>query len=401
MKYWSLSPVADLQPTDYARLVSSDGLENQDPTSTTEPTIEAETGATVSIAALTPFIRLLDQHGEEAAERFKEHFHSAAARWGLRSEDLQGGPSTRLPHSLVVQMCEDFPRLLQDSNAPARAALALQPGDYELLEYLCATTENLEQGIHCLGQYYPLLIAAELSLEQAGSKAEVRFRISPGLDAPDAMHEFGVLSNLLMTGYHMEPGAEDGLLEIHFAHQAPSHHAELSAMLPCPVHFGQAHNAFILSAQMLAQPMRKSDAGLHQVLLRLADHEMDALFEHSAFPHAIRQQIEATLPQGAHLSDVAERLHISPGALRSRLRHYGVTYSVLLDQYRRTRAKRALRQGQYSIAEVAHQLGFSHPPAFNRAFKRWFGVSPATFKASKSSHPTERLLRETPTAPKP
>jgi len=82
----------------------------------------------------------------------------------------------------------------------------------------------------------------------------------------------------------------------------------------------------------------------------------------------------------------------SPSALRSRLRQHGTTYSALLDRLRRDHARRALRQSQLSIAEVAHSLGFAHPPAFHRAFRRWFGVTPSAFREAPNAHPASRLF---------
>ena len=34
-----------------------------------------------------------------------------------------------------------------------------------------------------------------------------------------------------------------------------------------------------------------------------------------------------------------------------------------------------------SIGEVTYLLGYSEPKAFHRAFKRWHGISPLTFRA--------------------
>ncbi|HEX4354395.1 MAG TPA: helix-turn-helix transcriptional regulator [Polyangiales bacterium] len=104
--------------------------------------------------------------------------------------------------------------------------------------------------------------------------------------------------------------------------------------------------------------------------------ELASLADHSLFPAKVSDAIEVELSQGAPLEMIAARLHISPGALRSRLRQHRTTYSEMLDRLRRDHAVRALRQSQVGVAELAHSLGFSHPPAFHRAFRRWFGLTP-------------------------
>ena len=76
-----------------------------------------------------------------------------------------------------------------------------------------------------------------------------------------------------------------------------------------------------------------------------------------------------------------------------RLRQHGATYSDLLDGVRKDHARRALRDTQLGISELAHRLGFAHPPAFHRAFRRWFGVTPNMYREVKSEHPAARFWR--------
>ena len=155
------------------------------------------------------------------------------------------------------------------------------------------------------------------------------------------------------------------------------------------------HNAIVFPVHMLTHPLRGADPVLHSVLRRLTDHELAQLQEQelSAFPRKVRVAIERELEAGAPLERVAARMHLSPGGLRSRLRQHGATYSRLLDTVRKEHARRALRDTQLGISELAHQLGFAHPPAFHRAFRRWFGVTPNAYREIKSDHPAARFWR--------
>jgi AraC-like DNA-binding protein len=348
--------------------------------------------ATVSLTALTPFVRLLEETGQEAVARASERAFEAFARWGLSFAQLEADPTVRLPHGLVIELHEQFMDVLGDPSASLRAGTKLQLGDYELLELLCGSCNTLGESIACLGRYYPLLIAAEHDLWIEGDRAEARFRIAPGLPAPDSIHEFGLASNLTMSALHLSLVGAQLPLEVCFAHHAPDYAALFPQLFGCPVRFECEHNAIVFPVSMLDHPMRTADPTLHAVLTRLADRELSALSDQSAFPARVREAIEAELERGASLEAVAERMHVSPSALRSRLRQHGTTYSALLDRLRRDRARRALRQTQLSIAEVGHSLGFAHPPAFHRAFRRWFGVTPSAYREAPSAHPASRLF---------
>lgn len=348
--------------------------------------------ATVSLTALTPFVRLLEQAEPQRVESAVERTQRALARWGIALAELDD-TSARLPHALVIELLLEFIDVLGDPSVPLRAATKLRYGDYELLEYLCGSTRTLGESIACLGRYYPLLIAAEEELVIHGARAEARFRIAPGLEAPDCIHEFGVASNLVMTSLHLQLEGAQLPTEICFAHREPEHAAIFAQVFPCPVRFDREHNAIVFPVGMLEHPMRTADPQLHAVLTRFADQELGALSDQSAFPAKVRDAIEAQLERGATLDAVAERLHMSPSAVRSRLRQHGTSYSALLDRLRRDHAKRALRQTHLSFAEIAHRLGFAHPPAFHRAFRRWFGITPSAYRDAPSTNPTSRFLQ--------
>lgn len=350
--------------------------------------------ATVSLTALTPFVRLLEEVPPILVERTVEQSQACFARWGIALEQLDA--SARLPHDLVIELCELFMEILGDRSAPLRAGQRLRLGDYELLEYLCTSAATLGQTIACLGRYYPLLIDAENELVIEGERAESRFQIAPLLSASPEIHEFALASNFMMAALHLEVSEQHPPplpLEVCFTHKAPAYADLFAGVFAAPVRFEQPHNAIVFAAAALQHPMRTADPVLHGMLTRLADHELAALSDKSAFPAKVIEAIEVELASGAALESVALRMHMSASALRGKLRQHGTSYSALLDRLRRERALRALRESQLSIAEVGHQLGFAHPPAFHRAFRRWFGLAPSDYRDAPSEHPATRFFR--------
>ncbi|HKU37215.1 MAG TPA: AraC family transcriptional regulator ligand-binding domain-containing protein [Polyangiales bacterium] len=348
--------------------------------------------ATVSITALTPFLRLIDEHGPDVVLRAVELGERSFERWSIDPESLSN-PTLRLPHELTIELLTSFSELLGDPAAPLRAGTKLHVGDYELLEYLCGTCRTLGESIACLGRYYPLLIAAEYELVIEGERAEGRFRIADGLRAPECLNEFALASNFTMAALHLALEGVQLPLEICFTHAAPSYAALFPQLFGAPVRFGCEHDAIVFPVSMLEHPMRTADPVLHDVLVRLADQELLALDDKSAFPAQVRAALQDELANGARLEAVAARLHLSPGALRSRLVQYGTTHSELLDRLRRDTAQRLLRQTQLSFAEIAHALGFAHPPAFHRAVRRWFGLTPSAYREAPAANPAARFFR--------
>jgi AraC-like DNA-binding protein len=77
---------------------------------------------------------------------------------------------------------------------------------------------------------------------------------------------------------------------------------------------------------------------------------------------------------------IAKRLNMSARTLQRRLNDWGVTFEELIDEYRRDRALRLLARPDHTVLEIAYSLGYSDPAHFTRAFKRWTGGSPRSYR---------------------
>ena len=77
---------------------------------------------------------------------------------------------------------------------------------------------------------------------------------------------------------------------------------------------------------------------------------------------------------------VARALRTSRRTLQRRLRGAGLAYVELVAEVRRQAAERLLQDPTRKVADVARELGYSDPAHFTRAFSRWTGVSPRSFR---------------------
>ena len=81
------------------------------------------------------------------------------------------------------------------------------------------------------------------------------------------------------------------------------------------------------------------------------------------------------------LAALAQLQGISASTFRRQLEREGRSYQQIKDEVRRAMAFEHLREGVLSIAEVAELAGFQEPSAFHRAFKKWTGQSPGSYRA--------------------
>jgi AraC-like DNA-binding protein len=85
------------------------------------------------------------------------------------------------------------------------------------------------------------------------------------------------------------------------------------------------------------------------------------------------------------LPDLAQETGVSRSVLAERFRHYlGEPPVAYLTRWRMALAARMLQSTPQSIAQIAGGVGYDSEAAFNRAFKRVFGLPPARFRRKKS-----------------
>jgi AraC-like DNA-binding protein len=86
------------------------------------------------------------------------------------------------------------------------------------------------------------------------------------------------------------------------------------------------------------------------------------------------------------IADLAKEVGTSRSVLADRFRHYlGEPPMTYLTRWRLLLGARLLTSGNASVAEIAADVGYESEPAFNRAFKREFGLPPARFRSESRS----------------
>ncbi|MDJ0944911.1 MAG: helix-turn-helix transcriptional regulator [Kiloniellales bacterium] len=95
----------------------------------------------------------------------------------------------------------------------------------------------------------------------------------------------------------------------------------------------------------------------------------------------VRCFIARSLADGdPRIARAAEAAKLSVRTLQRRLLAAGLTYHQLLDEVRLETAIHLLVRSDNSVAETARALGYAHPGHFTRAFRRWTGDAPASFR---------------------
>ena len=173
------------------------------------------------------------------------------------------------------------------------------------------------------------------------------------------------------------------VLEVRFTHDARSDKHAYERVFQCPVGFSRPRNAMRLAPDIADWPVALQPSYVLPILSRHAESLMAASHTRDDVRTQVERRLIQVLPTGAFSArSIAADLAMSRQSLYRRLRGEGASFSEILDRLRERLAREHLTAPGASINEIAYLIGFADPASFSRAFKRWTGQSPKSFRAA-------------------
>ena len=289
-------------------------------------------------------------------------------------------PESRLAHSTAVRLWDEVGRLTGDKDLGLHVAELIRPGAFGVLEYLCRASPTLGIAWNRLFRHFRALHdVAEARLEIAGDLAIASHRLPLSGGAPRAVSDF-VLAGWLL-GAQQATGVDLNPVEVRFPHSAPLDLSEYRRIFRTEPVFGHDRSELVFANNTLDLPLLMADSGLAFVANVKTAALMRTLPRSADTVAMVRRVLITELCDGVpNLGRIAARLHVSARTLHRRIAEQGTTFRLVIADVREELAKRHLMDGKLTIGEIAFLLGFSEVSAFHRAFKRWTGHQPASFR---------------------
>lgn len=279
-------------------------------------------------------------------------------------------------------------RSISDPAFPLRVAKVFQLEDHEIFGFLAMSCETLGQAyertatyraLYCVGARWELYADPEATrlvwnpwpcdCSDRAVTAAMDFAVA---DMADAIERLG------LTG--PKPRA------VHLLHAAPNDVTPFTAFYGVTPRFNAAHYELVYEPGLAALPIRSFNSRLRDYF----DEECKRILNEHATGDNLVEQVRKRLVHSmdggdASIEAVAKQLGLSARSLQRRLSDEGTRYNDLLNTVREEFAKRYLARGTISASEVAYLIGFTEPPAFFKAFKRWTGMTPREFQLAATA----------------
>ncbi|NIF27048.1 AraC family transcriptional regulator [Pantoea sp. Tr-811] len=293
---------------------------------------------------------------------------------------LLGQPQARVPAKAFAQLWLEMIALLGDEFFQLDSH-GMPLGSFALICRGLIQEPNLEKALRqCLGNFGLFLRDLQGSLTVRGVRAVivVRSAIADPLTRVYAEETYLVLVVGLLCWL---AGRRIAIDRTELAVARPAQDDDPLLWGP-DLRLGSGRTEVEFDSAWLRLPVVQDLAGL-KTFLRSAPQGLVIRFRnHNGLVAQVYRHLRTRhYGQWPTLAALAERQGISASTFRRQLEREGRSYQQIKDEVRRAMAFERLREGVLSIAEIAEQAGFQEPSAFHRAFKKWTGQSPGSYRA--------------------
>ena len=170
-------------------------------------------------------------------------------------------------------------------------------------------------------------------------------------------------------------------LHMSFPYPAPQHAKLYSEILRCPVTFNSDVMEWRFDASIMHDPCENADPVTAKLCERYCERFIAQSGVESDFQRSIiRVCVDPLALRKVTAPAVAESLNISVRTLYRRLDQEGISFQSILDRLYRSVAVDYLQNTEFSVEDIASRCGYQDVSNFRKAFKRWTGATPSSFR---------------------
>ena len=254
------------------------------------------------------------------------------------------------------------------------------PSAAHALGYAWLASATLKDALERTVRYFRMMTDKEkLTLAESDEEFRLIYE-NPALNYPTAVEDVDASFAVLINLCRMCHGEAFNPRRITLRRPQPRDPAPFAAKFRAPIQYSGNENSLCFDRSDALAPLPTANAEVARANEEIVQGYL-ARFDRSTVAMQVRAKLTEQLSSGhATQASIADALHMSLRSLQRHLNSEGTSYKSLLDETRRELAAHYMAQTHRSINEITYLLGFSEPSNFSRAFRRWTGKSPSTYR---------------------
>ncbi|MBX2798551.1 MAG: AraC family transcriptional regulator [Myxococcales bacterium] len=262
----------------------------------------------------------------------------------------------------------------------AGQVVAVELFDPALFAALCS--EDMNTAASRLGQFKRLVGPFSLDVDIGRDATTIGYRCKHRPDLPGAL---GLSEMVFLVALARRATRQEIVPRQVTAQKLPTKLNPYVDYFRCPLHRGESFTVEF-TAHDVRLPFLTHNTRMWETFEPDLRRRMAAAHEETSTSDQVEAALFELLPSGrAQIRDVARELGIGTRTLQRRLATEGTTWLEILNRTRERLARHYLRTTRMSPAEVSFLLGFEDPNSLFRAFQRWTGTTPESWRAEARS----------------
>lgn len=294
-------------------------------------------------------------------------------------------PEQRYPVDCMTKVWKQAVRLTGNAGFGLVVPQYTHPTTFNALGFALMASESLKDALERIVRFSRTVTdAAEVSLEQEpdGYKLKMVSLASERVPAEESVDAFVATIIYLLRQLCQE---DINPQQVSLQRCAPPEAERYRDFFQSPVVFDATENAIRFSKATIEAKLPTANSELAQINDRAMTSYLSR-FDKEDIVAQVRSILLDQLAEGtASQENVADTLNMSQRSLQRRLKDVDTCYASVLDDIREDLACQYLKQSKIPLISITYLLGFSDPSNFNRAFKRWKGMSPSQYRKDNTA----------------
>ncbi len=293
--------------------------------------------------------------------------------------------------SALGVLFRNYDRCVNDCAWTARLGSQFSIAAHGPLGFAALSAPTLGDAMDVMGTLYQSRNTA-MTARTYATDTHYRLNIEDVTGVPDfarwMMEAVLKIVEMLLSSILGHPVGKNVLIS--FMHAPPSKSKQLIAGYDAAVIFNASENAIAVPIAWRQLPSPLHDESVYRANVICCRELIAAREQIGSVAFAVRNRLYnhfdtqmvyagPSCPPPT-LDQVADAMHLTSRTLIRKLQRENTTYKEVLEGLRREYAERLLQDARLKVADVSEILGYREAANFSRAFRRWYGLSPAVWR---------------------
>lgn len=338
---------------------------------------------TISINYLALMVRLCAERNISSEDLLKNT--------GIDSKILESSQDF-INGAQYYQILENASLLLGDPTFGLYYGARTTITSHGILGFAFISSKTLRDALHLMTKYHRTLFTLiELQLEEDNKFAYLRIHfttnfknyenliaeviISGFYTIFNSMFNQEIHKNIALYAQYLKNPAQ-----IHFKQEEPEYSDFFYKTFGDNVFFSKEYNQIVIPKMLMDFVLPESDPNTAKMAEKICQDILTSLEQRETYPEKVRKIIFSHKEDLPSFEKVAQELCLHPRTLGRRLKQYNTSYQIILDDVRKELALEYLSNPDIQIDDIAFSLRFNDASSFYRAFKKWTGRTPRSYR---------------------